>query len=285
MPIGSVVEVLRESDNGWWLIRYPNPYCLHCNREYEEHILVSKGCCSPMSLQCLQFISKTYCLLFIILFSFNDKVGYIPSMYLQPYNNPRGGLYSLHRKLPGSSLNLATSRGPQASHLPSINKENSPQLVSAGFSRGLPCRLHKALSLDVLSETLLQTQKEREASTSDGRTNSMTKRSSECSFSGLSSSSESSSSLKEEVEHQRHQSDVSESGSSSPDLSLSDRHSSSTGSFSSKDSETASVAPRVPPRPKTEEILTRCTTMTRKAALATKTRLPIQLSESIHSRS
>lgn len=32
VPIGSVVEALRKSDNGWWLIRYPNLYCLHCKQ-------------------------------------------------------------------------------------------------------------------------------------------------------------------------------------------------------------------------------------------------------------
>lgn len=28
VPIGSVVEVLRKSDNGWWLIRYVGLVCL-----------------------------------------------------------------------------------------------------------------------------------------------------------------------------------------------------------------------------------------------------------------
>ncbi|KAK7918970.1 hypothetical protein WMY93_010254 [Mugilogobius chulae] len=60
--IGSVVEVLRKSDDGWWLIRY------------------------------------------------NGKSGYIPSMYLQPYNNPRAGLCSLQTKLLSSTLNLASMR-------------------------------------------------------------------------------------------------------------------------------------------------------------------------------
>ncbi|XP_051272548.1 NADPH oxidase organizer 1 [Dicentrarchus labrax] len=232
VPIGSVVEVLRKSDNGWWLIR------------------------------------------------FNGKGGYIPSMYLQPYNNPRAGVYSLQRKLHSSTLNLATSSEPQAPYPRSINEENSPRRDSAGPSRGVPGRLHKARSLDVLSETWSQTQAEREASASDSRTRSMSNTSNASTFSSLSSSGESSSSLKEEA-----QPNVSGSGSSSPDVSLSDRRGSDTSSESvtSRGSETASVAPRVPPRPKTEEILTRCTTMTRKAALATKARLQIQ-PESSHSR-
>ncbi|XP_035515388.1 NADPH oxidase organizer 1-like [Morone saxatilis] len=232
VPIGSVVEVLRKSDNGWWLIR------------------------------------------------FNGKGGYIPSMYLQPYNNPRAGLYSLQIKLHSSTLNLATSSEPQAPYQRSIGEENSPRRDSVGPSRGVPGRLHKARSLDVLSETWSQTQAEREASASDSRTRSMSNTSNASTFSSLSSSGESSSSLKEEA-----QPNVSGNGSSSPDLSLSDRRGSDTSSESvtSRGSETASVTPRVPTRPKTEEILTRCTTMTRKAALATKARLQIQ-PESYHSR-
>lgn len=195
-------------------------------------------------------------------------------MYLQPYNNPRAGLYGLYIKQYSSTLNLATSRGPQASPLPSTNEENSPQLNSAGPSSGASGRLHKARSLDVLSEMWTQTRLERDALEADGRANRMNETGSEYSFSGLSSSSESSSSLKDEAQDQRHQPAVRES--STP--------SSGTGSEDSGDGETASATPRVPPRPKTEEILTRCTTMTRKAALATKTRLQIQPSESIHIR-
>ncbi|XP_054455429.1 NADPH oxidase organizer 1-like [Anoplopoma fimbria] len=195
VSIGSVVEVLRKSDNGWWLIR------------------------------------------------FNGKAGYIPSMNLQPYNNPRAGLYSLQKKLHSSTLNLATSREPQAPRPSGINEENSPQRDSAGQSRGepsLPGRLHKRI---------IKSNSQSFSLTSFG---------------------------------------VSDSGISIPDLSLYDHRGSNTssdssGSLSSKGGETASVAPRMPPRPKTEEILTRCTTMTRKAALATKTRLQIQ-PEYIHSR-
>uniref|UniRef100_A0A8C2X0M4 NADPH oxidase organizer 1b n=1 Tax=Cyclopterus lumpus TaxID=8103 RepID=A0A8C2X0M4_CYCLU len=241
VPIGSVVEVLRKSDNGWWLIR------------------------------------------------FNGKSGYIPSMNLKPYNNPRAGLYSLQRKLNSSTLNLATSREPQAPRPISSNKENSPRRDSEDQTKGepsVPGRLQKAQSLDVLSENWSQTPSESEASTSNGRTRSMSNTSTESSFSDFSSISESLSPTGSPIAS--FQPGFSDNGSSTPELTLSDRRGSkwssdSSASFSSKGSETASIAPRVPPRPKTEEILTRCTTMTRKAALATKTRLQIQ-PELIHSR-
>ncbi|XP_041829029.1 NADPH oxidase organizer 1-like [Melanotaenia boesemani] len=235
VPLGSVVEVLRKSDDGWWLIR------------------------------------------------FNGKAGYIPSMYLQPYSNPRAGLYGFHRKLHSSSLNLAASMHPQATSPTRFSDKNSSRHDSAGHSRNepdVPARLHKAQSLDVLSESWLQTQTEVDTSTSNRRS------STESIFSDLSSSSDSSSGLKEEAQSQID--DVDSRTGSSSDGSLSNHRSSkisstSSTSISSNSSETAPVAPRVPPRPKTEEILTRCTTMTRKAALATKTRLQIQ-PESIYSR-
>lgn len=197
---------------------------------------------------------------------FNGKAGYIPSMYLQLYNNPRAGLYNL-RKHHNSTLNLATSREPEYS---SMYRENSPHLGEA--SSIMPSRLHKAQSLDILSETWTPAHLNGDAS-DDIRERSISR------ASQSSSSSEFSSSSKEE--HQN--------GSSSPDISLSHNKrssmkSDSSGSLGSTDSEKSSGAPRVPPRPKTEEIMTRCSTMTRKAALATKTRLQFQQPESPHSR-
>ncbi|KAM9426136.1 NADPH oxidase organizer 1b [Pholidichthys leucotaenia] len=243
VPIGSVVEVIRKSDNGWWLIR------------------------------------------------FNGKAGYIPSMYLQPYNNPRSGLYGMQKRLHSSTLNLASTSGDhQAPYPPSTNEENIPQRGAAGPSRHnptAPARLHKARSLDVLAEPWPQIQAEGEPSTSDSRTRSMSKMSTDSIFSELSSSSDSSSSLRDEAAHRR-SSHQAGSLQSSPEPSLSEIQSfnsgsESSGSIKSKVSDTSPATPRVPPRPKTEEILTRCTTMTRKAALATKNHLQIK-PEPMHSR-
>lgn len=274
MPIGSVVEVLRKSDNGWWLIRL----VFSANTREEFFFILT---------QCL--VGLNNCLPLLI--RFNSKAGYIPSMYLQPYNNPCAGLFGLQRRLHSSSLNLATSRDPQASHPPSINEEEDPAAGPSSCEPSVPGRLHKTRSLDIVSESWVQT--ERVASTMDSRMRSMSNTSNasnESSFSSFSSGSESSSSLGEESHPGGPAASltVSDSPQSSPDLSLSkssssDNSSESSGSVRCNGSEVASAAPRVPPRPKTEEILTRCTTMTRKAALATKTRLHIQ-PENIHSR-
>lgn len=179
----------------------------------------------------------------------------------------------MQRKLHSSSLNLHTTREPQAPYPPNIDEESNPERESAGqftSETTLPGHLHKAQSLNVLSGTWSQTQVKRDAMTADGRTRSM---STESSLSDFSSSSDLSSSLSEEEPSQgrpEDQPDTSDSGRRSSDTSLSDRRGSDIST------ETVSVAPRVPTRPKTEEILTRCTTMTRKAALATKARIQIQ---------
>ncbi|XP_061565306.1 NADPH oxidase organizer 1-like [Cololabis saira] len=235
-PIGSVVEVLRKSDDGWWLIR------------------------------------------------FSGKVGYIPSMYLQPYNNPRAGLYGLHRKMLGSSLNLASGRDPQPSYQPRVSDEKHPGQDCPGPSSleaSVPARIHKAQSLDVLSESWLPTQTEAEASTSDSRGRSLSRDSTESMFSDFSSSSGDSSRLKEVGQSPTGYSTAADGCDSSgdrPDHSLYDRRISHTSSNSSGSagSKTSETLPKIPPRPKTEEILNRCTTMTRKAALAA--------SENLHSR-
>ncbi|KAG7506883.1 NADPH oxidase organizer 1-like [Solea senegalensis] len=213
VPIGSVVEVLRKSDNGWWLIRL------------------------------------------------NGKAGYVPAMYLKPYNNPRAGIFSMQRKMHSSTLHLESRRESEASYSSSITEETNP-------GRGQPTapgRIHKARSLDVLSETWLQGQAARGASTADSRKYST---STESSFSGLSSSSESSQSLSPspvsvDLPSVSPQPSTSSHGNTSPDF--------SNTSPDSQRSKSSDGAPRVPARPRTEEILTRCTTLTRKAALATKT--------------
>ncbi|KAI4807177.1 hypothetical protein KUCAC02_027004 [Chaenocephalus aceratus] len=212
VPIGSAVEVLRKSDDGWWLVR------------------------------------------------FNGKAGYIPSMNLQPYNNPRAGRYSLQRKLHSSTLTLASSRESPASR-------RSSDITGLRSDSAIQFRghLHKARSLDVLSET--RTQMERDA-------RSMSNTSTDTSVSVFKSTSNLADGGSPLASPQESDSNI--------DLSLLDRRGSDTSdkrseSASSKVSRTSSVAPQVPARPKTEEILIRCSTMTQNAALAHETQLHSQL--------
>lgn len=199
-------------------------------------------------------------------------------MYLQPYNNPRAGFHSRQINTYSSNLNLADRRPSSPAGLA---EEQGLQLrFAAGATAG---RLHKARSLDVLSEPLAQSV----AGTSPtvGGDHSLNFTSSE--FSLSSSDSESTSSLRGAALEDQPLS--SSSGRNSPERSIparrdSSRSSQSSGSAGSKDSSTVLVTPRVPNRPKTEEILDRCTTMTRKAAIATKSRLQVRPDESIYSR-
>ncbi|XP_076025744.1 NADPH oxidase organizer 1b [Genypterus blacodes] len=243
VTIGSVVEVLRKSDDGWWLTR------------------------------------------------FNGKAGYVPSMYLQPYNNPRAGLFSLQQKLHGSNLNLATQRDPRVStaHRASISEGTLQPRVQFNPSQ----RLHKARSLDVLTETWIQAAphgEEEDAAIQENNTRKMSTFSTLSNFSTFSSSSED-----EELQSppglQGQPGLQSQPGlpaastqPGNPDRRPSSSASSgSSGSVESGGSGSTLSAPKVPPRPKENEILARCTTMTRKAALAKKGRLQLR-PEAQHSR-
>uniref|UniRef100_A0A146Z3H9 NADPH oxidase organizer 1 n=1 Tax=Fundulus heteroclitus TaxID=8078 RepID=A0A146Z3H9_FUNHE len=224
VSIGSVVEVLRKSDDGWWLIR--------CN----------------------------------------GKVGYVPSMNLQPYSNPRPGV---HRHLHSSSLNLATTRESRASRPQTISEDGGAD-PDPGRRSSVPARRPRAQSLDVLSDSWLHPQAEQDASTSNS-TDSI--------FSSFSSSSDSSSPLREEAQEPGSpvQALAADAGFSSRHSAHSRSSTGSSGSAGSKGGEAAPVAPTVPQRPKPQEILSRCSTMTRKAALATKTRLQVEV-DGVHGR-
>ncbi|XP_010903886.2 NADPH oxidase organizer 1b [Esox lucius] len=254
VPIGSAVEVLKKSDNGWWLIRY-------------------KG-----------------------------RAGYIPSMYLQPSNYPCAGLHTLQRVLHSSSLSLAThingtslesSGGIQSGNRcpptlyekTGLQQQTSTQPVGNQYQAS---RLQKTRSLELLSET------------PSGRTVPASQRdeydlskpypsSQSCLNVGDSSDSDFSSSGSESTDGSQRTSfscSSEEEPQGPPHSPKSSGHpgESSSSSYSRANESLCSCsktrsskmpvdAPRVPPRPRVQEILTRCTTMTRKAALASRVNL------------
>lgn len=201
-------------------------------------------------------------------------------MYLQPSNNPRANLYSRQINVYSSTLNLSNRR---QSNPAGLAEDQSLQLRLAAASGIAAGRLHKARSLDVLSEPLTQSEASTSPRVGGGHSPNLSRE-----FSLSSSDSESTSSLTGVALEGRPV--ATSSGRSSPERNIPARHDSSrsslssltSGSTSSKDSST--VTPRVPNRPKTEEILNRCSTMTRKAAMATKSRLQVYPAESIYSR-
>ncbi|XP_012669910.2 NADPH oxidase organizer 1-like isoform X2 [Clupea harengus] len=218
--IGSVVEVLRKSGDGWWLIRY------------------------------------------------SGRVGYVPSMYLQPYNNPYVGL---QRTLHSSTFNLSSLQSP-----PSQGQGIPRRLTSTSQSRSLenllePRRVRTNTAPDSPAARLKEP---------DSRKSSISAASDETDFSF--SSSGSLSGAEADQEAQIHGSSTEEAEvSDGPDTGESSGEMSPSRSCSGSPSDSPAVTPtvravtppRVPPRPLAQEIFTRCTTYTRKAAMASRARL------------
>lgn len=182
---------------------------------------------------------------------YNRKAGYVPSMYLKLYSSPSFGLQTLQKKLHSSTINLSTS--------------NSFKLEPQVHSQNRMNSFLNSNSLEILSEPQSQNtypvQHEESGSFSDDGTDFSFSSSDTTSMSPSMSSSEGDEGLRQQdKEPDSIDSDMS-SGQSSPT-------SSDTG-HPMKGVE----APRVPPRPQTQEILRRCTTYTRKAALATSARI------------
>ncbi|CAL8381615.1 unnamed protein product [Gadus morhua 'NCC'] len=212
---------------------------------------------------------------------YNDKAGFIPSMYLKPYSNPQACLHSLQRKLHSSTLNLAspaleeTQAGGRL--MPSLSEHREPEGDSPGQSSGQQekmSRLRKAHSLDLLSES-------DHAGSRGVRSFSLDEY----------ASAPGGNAGKAQVPPRRPRGNSASSavsGISAADSQLSDQSTSSTASIGSgspgSPKGAAGGTPTVPARPKPQEILTRCTTMTRKAALASRDRLMQEPEVSIQSR-
>ncbi|CAL8305719.1 unnamed protein product [Merluccius merluccius] len=240
--IGAVVEVLQKSDNGWWLIRS------------------------------------------------GAKVGYVPTLYLQPYNNPRVRMASLQQELRGSNINLsqlqALSPGGYNPNEHRNSQGNIPQALSPGGSNvaispsasssssstgdnnsggGSPVAPVPVIRVEVddsdryfRSDTL----------GSHASESSLVSDSSEFSFSDDVSSSDGNSTLNlaQSLNEQR----LRMSRTPPPGLMSSNRLSPNTSKMSPSVSDPnlfkGPSTPKVPPRPRAQEILTRCTTVTRKNA-------------------
>ncbi|KAM6966803.1 NADPH oxidase organizer 1a [Tautogolabrus adspersus] len=105
VAIGAVVEVLQKSDNGWWLIRY------------------------------------------------NGKAGYIPTMYLQPYNYPHIRL-SPHQDFRRPSSPLQVPSLEQQSHQFSNSQGNLLLLSPVSSSSPNQHDKQRSHSLNILSDNL-----------------------------------------------------------------------------------------------------------------------------------
>ncbi|MCI4385081.1 hypothetical protein PGIGA_G00046280 [Pangasianodon gigas] len=211
VEIGSVVEVLRKSNDGWWLVRY------------------------------------------------NCRTGYIPSMYLQPYINPRVHIISTQRGLQSSSQNSAQLQVPASSslmipgHELSRSQCNLLQLPGDNLSLSDKSKSH---SLNVLTDVDHLPPTIEVEPAEDSRARSLSG-SSEESFSDSASSSSSGSFRVSSPEDIRR--------CSTPQ---SDHLNPTNGKLFPSTSEPNVFklpgTPKIPPRPQAQEILKRCTTVTRK---------------------
>ncbi|XP_029102847.1 NADPH oxidase organizer 1b [Scleropages formosus] len=216
--IGSKVQVLQKSDNGWWLVRH------------------------------------------------HGKAGYVPSMYLQPYTNPHVRLQAVQKDMRSSSLCLAQlhfsePRLQETLQLPPNNrKESCPR----------PSPKQRSRSMELLSESLGSStppiSEELPGPKSHPSTDSEGSEGSEFSFSD----------------------DISSSGIDSVGASRSDGEEPSCapqaephGGRRGSNPQNAPSPPKMPPRPRPQEIFSRCTTITRKAALTYKANL---FAENVQSR-
>ncbi|XP_059413561.1 NADPH oxidase organizer 1a [Carassius carassius] len=203
VEIGSVVEVLQKSDNGWWIVRY------------------------------------------------NRKAGFVPSMYLQPYSNPRIRLMPAKREITCSTFDLAQLQRPG---------EYSPQVSGRELSRsqgnlGPPGSTLVSRSASGLPSTRVQFAKNGPQSSLSDDSEAF---SDESSFSG----SDSLNCLDSEEHLLPSRTPTPDSsGSLSPESAGEDKMISSRSDSSLNKMPST---PKIPPRPQAQEILKRCTTVTRK---------------------
>ncbi|KAJ8363796.1 hypothetical protein SKAU_G00126270 [Synaphobranchus kaupii] len=262
LTLNETVDVLIKDKAGWWLVEndgkclawFPAPYLVNCEDEEGEDDDDGTPAVGLLYSAVRNYTSKKEDEVSVnigsvveVLQKSDDgwwlirnkgKAGYVPSMYLQPYTNP---LVQVQKEMRSSILNLAQLH----------NSDPFPHQPKGIFSTAGKKRSH---SLDILSEShqshaLLPVPAENESRKS--------------SLGGVSLGSESSFS-----------DDCNCTGSDS--LSGSPTDMVNQHSPNSPDSILLKIssAPKVPPRPRDQEILSRCTTVTRKAALASKMRLP-----------
>lgn len=191
---------------------------------------------------------------------YNRKAGFVPSMYLQPYNNPRIRMMPAQREMTSSTLDLA-----QLQHL----GDNSLQASGRELSRSQGnLRLPPGSTLDPRDKQMSRSM----GRLPDAHSARLTPLSIRVQFakdsqqSSLSEDSEefsdeSSFSGSDSLNHRSRTPTLNSSGSLSPE---SPTEGKMIGSRSDPSLSKMPSTPKVPPRPQAQEILKRCTTVTRK---------------------
>ncbi|XP_054624440.1 NADPH oxidase organizer 1-like [Dunckerocampus dactyliophorus] len=231
VPIGSVVEVLRMSDDGWWLIRFNGK---------------------------VGYVPSMYL-----------KPNNSPRTGLDSLQRKMHGS-TLNLSYPGAPLSPSSSSPTSSSSTKRQSSEEQPRVQPSRHGRLSKSQSMEILS-ETWTHTARPAQAEVKADAAclDNRVRSISSSSEESSLcSSCSSISSRSSRFRDDssVHHPKNQ--QRRSSSASYESSVSSGSCGSFTSFSSSSSDTAGpIAPLIPPRPKKEEILNRCSTETRKAAM------------------
>uniref|UniRef100_A0A8C1YN42 NADPH oxidase organizer 1b n=1 Tax=Cyprinus carpio TaxID=7962 RepID=A0A8C1YN42_CYPCA len=261
------LDVLIKDKAGWWLVEnedkclawFPAPFLELCDEEEDEDeddsaTFESSLYCSTRSYTSKKKDELSLSIGAVVevlqrsdngwwLVRYNRKVGYVPSMYLKLYSSPSFGLLTLQRKLHSSTINLSAN----------ISLKLGPQV----HSRSRMNRFLKSNSLEMLSESV---QHEEAGSFSDDGTDFSFSSSDTISMSPSMTSSEGEEGLRQQYKEPNSNDSGMSSGQSTPINSDTGHSMKGVG------------APRVPPRPQTQEILRRCTNYTCKVALAASVR-------------
>ncbi|XP_015215574.2 NADPH oxidase organizer 1b [Lepisosteus oculatus] len=294
VAVDEVVDVLIKDPAGWWLVEnedkqlawFPAPYLRRNEDEGEEELLDAHEegglYCAVRTFEAKNADELSVHIGSVVqviqtsddgwwLSSYKGRAGYVPSMYLQPYRSPPLGFRSL---APAHRQGLSRS---QELLRPAQSAAAVPPMGTADRK--------KWCSLDVLSDPrpgpvptiTVEAEREEPGSRKDSLSGD----------SELGCSSESFSSSSEFLGASLSDAPGLLGRSRTPQALVADRQSPDSGapeqSLSSSSSEPnlykPPSAPRVPPRPKAQEILTRCTTITCKAALVSKCRLSPETEE------
>ncbi|XP_036446379.1 NADPH oxidase organizer 1a [Colossoma macropomum] len=296
-----ILDVLIKDKAGWWLVEneakclawFPAPYLEKAEMDYDDDEDLADGECvlyvaarsyksmnrDELSLEIgsvAEVLQRTDNGWWLV--RYNSRTGYVPSMYLQPYNNPQARVVIAQRENRGSSLNLAELQNP--GHELSRSQGNLLQLPGNGLRlAGKP----KSCSMDVIPHPQASPMAQRVAPTiqvqpaEEGRDRSLSSvsKGSETGFSDDSSSSDNES-------RSTSPSDIQQSRTPTPIVTgrltpSSTKEGKLTTSTSDPNMFKLPSTPKVPPRPQAQEILKRCTTITRKNASKNQQSPPLEV--------
>ncbi|XP_039631800.1 NADPH oxidase organizer 1-like [Polypterus senegalus] len=267
VAVGEKVEVLVKNPEGWWLVEnearrlawFPAPYLEKCDDTVGEETLLEDmqeegqrfyavrgykaSNADELSLQIgvvVEVLQKADDGWWLI--RYNGHNGYVPSMYLQPYRNPHAKLQTiLHKDLGASTTQLF--RSDRWSQHTGTSMKGSSRHLEDPKQRPLNRQVSRSLNFLPLPTAVLQDREGDLRSVTDTRKHSLSSES-EKSYSSKCSDSE--------------EPAMTPKGS---DLGSSELVGHNGGDL---------AVPKVPPRPKTKEILSRCSTITKRAMLAPK---------------